>query len=160
MSSAHIANNLSELIGDTDLVRINSLSEISGCEILLKCEHQNPGGSIKDRAALQLVMDAVEAGKLKPGMTIVEGTAGNTGIGLALVAKSLGYKMLVVMPKGRHKRKSVWSRFITLNCYWSTLVLLRILNTFTTRPSGLVSKMRISGGQISSKISVIIERTI
>ncbi|CDT35790.1 Cysteine synthase [Vibrio coralliirubri] len=105
MSSAHIANNLSELIGDTDLVRINSLSEISGCEILIKCEHQNPGGSIKDRAALQLVMDAIEAGKLKPGMTIVEGTAGNTGIGLALVAKSLGYKMLVVMPKGQAQEK-------------------------------------------------------
>ncbi len=100
MSIASIANNVSELIGDTDLVRINSLSEISGCNILLKCEQQNPGGSIKDRAALQLVTDAIDAGKLKPGMTIVEGTAGNTGIGLALVAKALGHKMLVVMPKG------------------------------------------------------------
>lgn len=101
MSIDRIANNVSELIGDTDLVRINCLSDISGCDILLKCEHQNPGGSIKDRAALQLVTDATEAGKLKPGMTIVEGTAGNTGIGLALVAKSFGYKMLVVMPKGQ-----------------------------------------------------------
>ncbi len=106
MSIASIANNVSELIGDTDLVRINSLSEISGCNILLKCEQQNPGGSIKDRAALQLVTDAIDAGKLKPGMTIVEGTAGNTGIGLALVAKALGYKMLVVMPKGRRKKKN------------------------------------------------------
>ncbi|WP_117234070.1 cysteine synthase A [Vibrio maerlii] len=105
MPIASIASNVSELIGNTDLVRINSLSDISGCEILLKCEHQNPGGSIKDRAALQLVTDAIEAGKLKPGMTIVEGTAGNTGIGLALVAKALGYKMLVVMPKGQAKEK-------------------------------------------------------
>lgn len=160
MSSAHIANNLSELIGDTDLVRINSLSEISGCEILIKCEHQNPGGSIKDRAALQLVMDAVEAGKLKPGMTIVEGTAGNTGIGLALVAKSLGYKMLVVMPNGQAQEKE---RMISL--YNAELLLvdpcpLQTLNIFTTRLNGLVSKMRIIGGQISLKISVIIERTI
>lgn len=119
MSIASIANNVSELIGDTDLVRINSLSEISGCNILLKCEQQNPGGSIKDRAALQLVTDAIDAGKLKPGMTIVEGTAGNTGIGLALVAKALGYKMLVVMPKGQAKEKE---RMISL--YGAELLLV------------------------------------
>ncbi len=65
MSFAPVANNVSELIGHTDLVRINSLSEISGCDILLKCEHQNPGGSIKDRAALQLVKDAIDSGELK-----------------------------------------------------------------------------------------------
>lgn len=112
MSISSVASNVSELIGQTDLVRINSLSEISGCNILLKCEHQNPGGSIKDRAALQLVTDAIDSGKLKPGMTIVEGTAGNTGIGLALVAKSLGYKMLVVMPKGQAQEKE---RMISLH---------------------------------------------
>ncbi|MGR5175410.1 cysteine synthase A [Vibrio parahaemolyticus] len=119
MSIAPIANNVTELIGHTDLVRINSLSEISGCDILLKCEHQNPGGSIKDRAALQLVKDAIEAGKLRPGMTIVEGTAGNTGIGLALVANSLGYKMLVVMPKGQAQEKE---RMISL--YGAELLLV------------------------------------
>ncbi|MEZ9628174.1 cysteine synthase [Vibrio breoganii] len=112
MSTTPIASNVSELIGHTDLVRINSLSEISGCNILLKCEHQNPGGSIKDRAALQLITDAIESGKLKPGMTVVEGTAGNTGIGLALVAKSLGYKMLVVMPRGQAQEKE---RMISLH---------------------------------------------
>lgn len=95
------ADNLSELIGHTDLLKIPSLSEITGCEILIKCEFQNPGGSIKDRAALQMVQDAMASGELKPGMTIVEGTAGNTGIGLALVAKSLGFDMKVVMPKGQ-----------------------------------------------------------
>ena len=100
-----IAQNVADLIGNTDLLRVNSLSEITGCEILLKCEQQNPGGSIKDRAALQLVKDAVASGKLKPGMTIIEGTAGNTGIGLALVAKVYGFKMLVVMPKGQAKEK-------------------------------------------------------
>ncbi|GIU23400.1 cysteine synthase A [Shewanella schlegeliana] len=102
-----IANNITELIGNTDLLRINSLSELSGCEILLKCEQQNPGGSIKDRAALQMVQDAVASGKLTPGMTIVEGTAGNTGIGLALVAKALGFKMLVVMPRGQAREKEL-----------------------------------------------------
>ncbi|GEM80340.1 cysteine synthase A [Vibrio superstes] len=119
MPNPCIANSVSELIGNTDLLRVNSLSEISGCEILLKCEHQNPGGSIKDRAALQLVLDAIEAGKLKPGMTIVEGTAGNTGIGLALVAKALGYKMLVVMPKGQAQEKE---RMISL--YGAELLLV------------------------------------
>ena len=100
-----IAKDITALIGNTDLLRINSLSQLTGCEILLKCEQQNPGGSIKDRAALQLVKDAINSGKLKPGMTIVEGTAGNTGIGLALVAKAYGFKMLVVMPRGQAKEK-------------------------------------------------------
>ncbi|MGS0680379.1 cysteine synthase A [Shewanella sp. 125m-7] len=100
-----ISNRITDLIGNTALLRINSLSQLSGCEILLKCEQQNPGGSIKDRAALQMVQDAVASGKLTPGMTIVEGTAGNTGIGLALVAKALGFKMLVVMPKGQAREK-------------------------------------------------------
>ena len=101
----NIANNITELIGNTDLLRINSLSDLTGCEILLKCEQQNPGGSIKDRAALQLVQDAIASGQLKSGMTIVEGTAGNTGIGLALVAKAYGFNMLAVMPRGQAKEK-------------------------------------------------------
>lgn len=96
-----IAKNQAELIGNTPLLRIPSLSELTGCEILLKCEFQNPGGSVKDRAALQMVQDAMDKGELRPGMTIVEGTAGNTGIGLALVARALGFKMKVVMPKGQ-----------------------------------------------------------
>ncbi len=99
------ANNLAELIGNTSLLKINSLSEIAGCDILVKCEFQNPGGSVKDRAALQMVLDAMASGELKPGMTIVEGTAGNTGIGLAIVAKSLGFNIKVVMPKGQTKEK-------------------------------------------------------
>jgi cysteine synthase A len=94
-------NNLSDMVGNTDLFKIESLSQLTGCDIYVKCEYQNPGGSIKDRAALQMVLDAQESGELKPGMTIVEGTAGNTGIGLAIIAKSLGYKMKVVMPKGQ-----------------------------------------------------------
>lgn len=99
------ADNLSDLIGNTPLLKIPSLSEISGCDIFLKCEQLNPGGSIKDRAALQMVQDAIENGELKKGMTIVEGTAGNTGIGLAVVAKSLGYDLLAVMPNNQAKEK-------------------------------------------------------
>ncbi|GAW97133.1 MULTISPECIES: cysteine synthase A [Colwellia] len=115
----NIANNITELIGNTDLLRINSLSELTGCEILLKCEQQNPGGSIKDRAALQLVTDAIESGQLKNGMTIVEGTAGNTGIGLALVANAYGFNMLAVMPRGQAKEKE---QMIAL--YNATLLLV------------------------------------
>lgn len=100
-----VVTKQSDLIGNTPLLRIRSLSELTGCEIYLKAEHLNPGGSIKDRAAKQMVDDAMEAGKLKPGMTIVEGTAGNTGIGLALVAKSYGLKMLAVMPRGQAQEK-------------------------------------------------------
>lgn len=100
-----IKNNVIELIGNTDLVKLESVSKLTGCNIYLKCEFQNPGGSVKDRAALQIVLDAIERGDLKPGMTIVEGTAGNTGIGLALVAKAMGYKMLTVMPKGQTPEK-------------------------------------------------------
>ncbi|MDN4503470.1 cysteine synthase A [Alteromonadaceae bacterium BrNp21-10] len=99
------ANDVSQLIGNTDLVKIPSLSVLTGCEIFIKCEFQNPGGSIKDRTALQMVEDAMEKGELKPGMTIVEGTAGNTGIGLAVVAKAFGLKALAVMPNDQSPEK-------------------------------------------------------
>lgn len=100
-----VGQRMSDLIGQTDLLRIPSLSALSGSDIYLKCEFQNPGGSIKDRAAKQLIEDAFERGELKPGMTVVEGTAGNTGIGLALVAKSYGLKMLAVMPNDQAPEK-------------------------------------------------------
>ncbi|KAL0480948.1 cysteine synthase cysK [Acrasis kona] len=92
-------------IGNTPLVLIKSLSELSGNNIYLKCENLNPGGSIKDRAAKQMVLDGIENGTLKKEMTIIEGTAGNTGIGLAMVARELGYKMMVVMPDDQAKEK-------------------------------------------------------
>ncbi|KAG8714036.1 Cysteine synthase 1, partial [Ceratobasidium sp. 423] len=78
-------------IGNTPLIRLNKLSEETGCDILGKAEFQNPGGSVKDRAALYVIKDAEESGRLKPGGTVVEGTAGNTGIGLAHVCRSKGY---------------------------------------------------------------------
>ncbi|PHR65774.1 cysteine synthase A [Pseudidiomarina marina] len=107
-----VAKRSAELIGQTDLLRLNSLSELTGCDIWVKLESQNPGGSIKDRAALQMIKDAMDKGELKPGMTIVEGTAGNTGIGLAVVARSFGLNMLAVMPNDQSKEKE---RMITLH---------------------------------------------
>jgi cysteine synthase A len=93
------------LIGNTPLVRLRRASEMTGCEILGKCEFMNPGQSVKDRAALFIIRDAVEKGLLKPGGTIVEGTAGNTGIGIALVADALGYKSVIVIPDTQTQEK-------------------------------------------------------
>ena len=86
-------------IGKTPLIRLNSFSEETGCEILGKAEFLNPGGSVKDRAALYIIKDAEEKGLLKPGGTVVEGTAGNTGIGLAHICNAKGYKCLIIIPE-------------------------------------------------------------
>jgi cysteine synthase len=94
-----------ELIGNTPLVRLKGPSEATGCEIFGKCEFMNPGASVKDRAALGIVEDAEERGLIAPGGTIVEGTAGNTGIGLALVANAKGYKTIIVMPETQSREK-------------------------------------------------------
>ncbi len=94
-----------DLIGNTPLVRLKGPSEAAGCDIFGKCEFTNPGASVKDRAALYIVRDAEERGALKLGGTIVEGTAGNTGIGLALVANALGYRTIIVMPETQSREK-------------------------------------------------------
>ena len=94
-----------DLIGNTPLVLLKGPSEAAGCEIWGKCEFANPGASVKDRAALWIVRDAEAQGTLQPGGTIVEGTAGNTGIGLALVANALGYKTIIVMPETQSREK-------------------------------------------------------
>jgi cysteine synthase len=93
------------LIGNTPLVLLRGASDAAGCEIYGKCEFTNPGASVKDRAALYIVRDAEQQGLLQPGGTIVEGTAGNTGIGLALVANALGYKTIIVMPETQSREK-------------------------------------------------------
>ncbi len=94
-----------DLIGNTPLVRLKRASEETGCEILGKAEFLNPGQSVKDRAALYIIRDAVARGALKPGGTIVEGTAGNTGIGLSLVGNALGYKSVIVIPETQSEEK-------------------------------------------------------
>ncbi len=100
-----IAKDTISLIGNTPLVRLEGPSNESGCEIYAKCEFANPGASVKDRAALFIVRDAEEKGQLRPGGIIVEGTAGNTGIGLALVANARGYKTVIVMPETQSREK-------------------------------------------------------
>jgi len=94
-----------ELIGNTPLVKLRRVSEETGCTILGKAEFMNPGGSVKDRAALYIIRDAEKRGLIEPGGTIVEGTAGNTGIGIAVVANALGYKSLIVMPNTQSEEK-------------------------------------------------------
>lgn len=96
---------LIDTIGNTPLIRLNRLSDETGCEILGKAEFMNPGGSVKDRAALGMVKAAIAAGELQPGGTIVEGTAGNTGIGLALVGSALGHRTIIVMPDNQSRSK-------------------------------------------------------
>jgi cysteine synthase A len=92
-------------VGNTPLIRLRRLSEQTGCEILGKAEFMNPGGSVKDRAAKWIVLDAVQRGVLKPGGTVVEGTAGNTGIGIAHVCDALGFKCVIVMPDNQAAEK-------------------------------------------------------
>ncbi|QQE66953.1 cysteine synthase A [Leptolyngbya sp. BL0902] len=94
-----------DTIGNTPLIRLNSVSEATGCEILGKAEFLNPGGSVKDRAALYIIEDAEKKGLLKPGGTVVEGTAGNTGIGLAHICNAKGYRCLIVIPETQSQEK-------------------------------------------------------
>ena len=101
----HIASDVTQLIGNTPLLQLKQVSEQTGCTILGKAEFLNPGGSVKDRTALGIIRAAEKSGELRPGGRIVEGTAGNTGIGLTLLANALGYKSSVVMPITQSKEK-------------------------------------------------------
>lgn len=98
-------DNITQLIGNTPLIKLQEISELTGCTIYGKAEFLNPGGSVKDRTALGIIRDAEASGSLKPGGTIVEGTAGNTGIGLTLLANALGYQSVVVMPMTQSREK-------------------------------------------------------
>src|SRR5436189_1443728 len=92
-------------VGNTPLIRLRRLSELTGCEILGKAEFMNPGGSVKDRAALGIIADAEASGRLRPDGTIVEGTAGNTGIGLTVVGQAKGYRTVIVIPETQSPEK-------------------------------------------------------
>ena len=100
-----VAPSVIEAIGNTPLIRLRRASEATGCEILAKAEFMNPGQSVKDRAALYIIRDAEKKGLLRPGGLIVEGTAGNTGIGLAMVAGALGYRATIVIPRTQSQEK-------------------------------------------------------
>jgi cysteine synthase A len=105
MSASKIRDGFTGTIGNTPLIRLRKLSEETGCEILGKAEFLNPGSSVKDRAALAIIEDAEKRGVLRPGGVIVEGTAGNTGIGLALVANARGYRTVIVIPETKSQEK-------------------------------------------------------
>jgi cysteine synthase A len=100
-----VARDLPDAVGRTPLIRLRKASELTGCEILGKAEFLNPGQSVKDRAALSIIRDAVARGALKPGGTIVEGTAGNTGIGLALIGAAMGFRTVIVIPETQSQEK-------------------------------------------------------
>ena len=100
-----IRSDFLDTVGNTPLIKLRKASELTGCNILGKAEFMNPGGSVKDRAAKAIVLDAEARGLLRPGGVIVEGTAGNTGIGLALVANSLGYRTVIVIPETQSQEK-------------------------------------------------------
>ncbi len=105
-------DDMQAAIGNTPLIKLRGASAETGCTILGKAEFMNPGGSVKDRAGLYIIKDAIERGALKPGGTVVEGTAGNTGIGLTLVGNALGYKCVIVMPETQSKEKIDFLRMI------------------------------------------------
>lgn len=109
--NTHRLNGSIAAIGNTPLIKLRAVSELTGCDIYGKAEFMNPGGSVKDRAALSIVRDAEIRGTLKPGGTIVEGTAGNTGIGLTVVANALGYKTVIVIPETQSQEKKDTLRF-------------------------------------------------
>ncbi|WP_112875355.1 cysteine synthase A [Paracoccus endophyticus] len=104
-SRRDVAPDLAAAIGNTPLIRLNRASQATGCEIWGKAEFMNPGQSVKDRAALYIIRDAVARGALRPGGTVVEGTAGNTGIGLALVGASMGFRSVIVIPETQSQEK-------------------------------------------------------
>jgi cysteine synthase A len=106
-----IRNGFDETVGRTPLIRLRQASEATGCEILGKAEFLNPGGSVKDRAALGIILDAEQAGRIRPGGVVVEGTAGNTGIGLTLVGNTRGYRTVIVMPETQSREKQDMLRF-------------------------------------------------
>jgi cysteine synthase A len=106
------ADGMTAAIGNTPLIKLRRASEATGCTILGKAEFMNPGGSVKDRAGLAMILDAEQRGVLKPGGTIVEGTAGNTGIGLTLVGNARGYKCVIVMPETQSAEKISFLRMI------------------------------------------------
>ena len=107
-----VADDLAAAIGNTPLVKLRRASAATGCTILGKAEFMNPGGSVKDRAGLAIITDAEQRGTLKPGGTVVEGTAGNTGIGLTLVGNARGYRCVIVMPDTQSKEKIDFLRMI------------------------------------------------
>ena len=126
----HVATDLAQAIGNTPLIKLRKASAETGCEIYGKAEFMNPGQSVKDRAALFIIKDAIARGTLRPGGTIVEGTAGNTGIGLALVGASMGFKTVIVIPETQSQEKKDMLRLAGAELIQVPAALYRNKNNF------------------------------
>jgi cysteine synthase len=136
-----IASDLADAVGKTPLVRLKRVSEMTGCEILGKAEFLNPGQSVKDRAALYMIRDAVARGDLRPGGTIVEGTAGNTGIGLALVGASMGFRTVIVIPETQSQEKKDMLRLAGAELVQVPAVPYRNPNNYVRYSGRLAAKL-------------------
>ena len=145
-----IARDLADAVGHTPLIRLRRVSEETGCEIYGKAEFMNPGQSVKDRAALYIIRDAVARGALEPGGTIVEGTAGNTGIGLALVGAALGFKTVIVIPETQSQEKKDMIRLAGAELVQVPAVPYKNPNNYVKYSGRLAAKLKESepGGAI------------
>ncbi|MEL6573506.1 MAG: cysteine synthase A [Pseudomonadota bacterium] len=140
-TSAYIKSDLAAAVGNTPLIRLRGASEATGCTILGKAEFLNPGQSVKDRAALFIIKDAIARGDLKPGGTIVEGTAGNTGIGLALVGASMGFKTIIVIPETQSEEKKEMIRLAGAELVQVPAVPYKNPNNYVKYSGRLASKL-------------------
>ena len=136
-----IYSDLADAIGKTPLIRLRKASAATGCEILGKAEFLNPGQSVKDRAALYIIKDAIKRGTLKPGGTIVEGTAGNTGIGLALVGASMGFRTVIVIPETQSQEKKDMLRLAGAELVQVPAVPCRNPNNYVRYSGRLAAKL-------------------
>lgn len=136
-----IKNGFVDAVGNTPLIRLNSFSEETGCEILGKAEFLNPGGSVKDRAALYIIQEAEKVGTLQPGGTVVEGTAGNTGIGLAHICNAKGYKCLIIIPDTQSQEKIDLLRTLGAEVRTVPAVPYRDANNYVKLSGRLASEM-------------------
>ena len=139
-----IRKDLAAAVGNTPLIRLRAASEATGCEILGKAEFLNPGQSVKDRAALWIIRDAVARGALRPGGTIVEGTAGNTGIGLALVGASMGYRCVIVIPETQSREKKEMIRLAGAELVEVPAVPYRVPNNYVKYSGRLAAALDVS----------------
>jgi len=136
-----IYEDLPDAVGNTPLIRLRAASEATGCEIYGKAEFMNPGQSVKDRAALYIIRDAIARGDLKPGGTIVEGTAGNTGIGLALVGAAMGFKTVIVIPETQSQEKKDMIRLAGAALVQVPAVPYKNPNTYVKYSGRLAAKL-------------------
>ena len=145
-----VRSDLADTVGNTPLIKLRRASEETGCEILGKAEFMNPGQSVKDRAALFIIKDAIASGRLKPGGTIVEGTAGNTGIGLALVGASMGFRTVIVIPETQSQEKKDMLRTAGAHLVEVPAVPYRNPNNFVRYSGRLAEELNktLEGGAI------------